>query len=107
MIASASIITGFTRTRPLADDSFTHAGIGLFIVGFFILLPVLGRKKIKSRTIDFLGTLFLLMMFEFITLILHPRIALWTHDNQVTMFLILVGLAGFVIEPCTTNWRPG
>jgi len=87
------------ENKKKQEEAITHAGIGLFIVGFFILLLVLGRKKIKSRTIDFLGTLFLLMMFEFITLILHPRVALWTHDNQVTMFLILVGLAGLVIEP--------
>jgi hypothetical protein len=73
------------------EEAVTQAGIGLFIIGFFTLLLVLGRKKVSKRTNDFLGTLFLLMMFEFITLLIHPKIAHWTNDNQLIMFLILVG----------------
>jgi DMSO reductase anchor subunit len=80
-------------------EAVTQAGIGLFIIGFFTLLLVLGRRKVSSRTTDFLGTLFLLMLFEFITLLIHPKIADWTRNNQVAMFLILVGIAGFILEP--------
>jgi len=80
-------------------QALEQTSIAMVILGLFIMLLILGRKKVSKRRIDFLGTLFLLMMFEFIYLVLHPKIAEWTNDNQLVMFLILVGIAGFILEP--------
>jgi hypothetical protein len=91
------------RRKEEAEQKFWEAleqtGIAMVILALFIVLLILGRKKVSKRTIDFLGTLFLLMMFEFIYLVLHPKIAEWTNHNELVMFLILVGIAGFILEP--------
>lgn len=54
------------------------------------------KKKIKPRTIETLGIIALLLVFEFIALFLHPYIAEWTHHTPVYMLLILVGVAAIL-----------
>jgi len=73
------------------------AGIAIFIPLFLLAVLFLGRKKVKSRTIEFLGILGLLFLFEFIVLLAHPYIGQWTHESQVWMLLILVAVAAILI----------
>jgi len=73
------------------------AGIAIFIPIFLFVILLLGRKKVKSRTIEFLGVLGLLFLFEFIVLFAHPFIGHWTHESQVWMLLILVAVAAILI----------
>ncbi len=73
------------------------AGIAIFIPVFFFVVLWLGRKKVKSRTVEFLGVLVLLFLFEFIVLFAHPYIGHWTHESPVWMLLILVAIAGILI----------
>jgi hypothetical protein len=47
-------------------------GIAIFIPIFLLGILLLGRRKVKSRTIEFLGVLGLLFLFEFIVLFAHP-----------------------------------
>ena len=69
------------------------SGIAIFIPSFFFLVLLLGKRKVRSRTIEFLGVLSLLFLFEFIVLFTHPYIGQWTHESPVWMLLILVIIA--------------
>jgi tetratricopeptide (TPR) repeat protein len=71
--------------------------IAIFIPSFFFFVLLLGRKKVRSRTVEFLGVLSLLFVFEFIVLFTHPYIAQWTHESQIWMLLILVAIALFLV----------
>ena len=73
------------------------AGIAIFIPLFLFAVLLLGRKKVKSRTVEFLGVLALLFLFEFIILFAHPYIGHWTHESPVWMLLILVAVAAILI----------
>jgi tetratricopeptide (TPR) repeat protein len=73
------------------------AGIAIFIPLFLFAVMLLGRRKVKSRTIEFLGILGLLFLFEFIVLFTHPYIGHWTHESPVWMLLILVAVAAILI----------
>ena len=73
------------------------AGIAIFIPIFLFGILLLGRRKVKSRTIEFLGVLGLLFLFEFIVLFAHPFIGHWTHESPVWMLLILVAVAAILI----------
>jgi len=73
------------------------AGIAIFIPAFLFAVLLLGRRKVKSRTIEFLGILGLLFLFEFIVLLVHPYIGHWTHESPVLMLLILVVIAAILI----------
>jgi len=73
------------------------AGIAIFIPLFLLAVLLLGRRKVKSRTIEFLGILGLLFLFEFIVLFTHPYIGHWTHESPIWMLLILVAVAAILI----------
>ncbi len=72
-------------------------GIGTFITFFFGLLFVFSKRKANPKFIKFLGLLGLLLLFEFISLFLHPYIATFTHHTPVLMLLILVGVASMLV----------
>ncbi len=73
------------------------AGIAIFIPSFFLFVLFLSRRKAKPRTVEFLGILALLLVFEFITLLVHPYIEHLTDDAPVIMLLILVAIAAFLV----------
>ena len=72
-------------------------GIVIFIPLFFGLVLLSTRIKMKSDTIEVLGTLSLLFLYEFIVLLIHPLIEKWTHHNLILMLLILVGVGFFLV----------
>jgi len=73
------------------------SGIAIFIPVFLFAVILLGRRKVKSRTIEFLGILGLLFLFEFIVLFTHPYIGHWTNESPIWMLLILVAVAAILI----------
>lgn len=73
------------------------AGIGAFIPLFFGIVLLLSRRKTKPRTIEFMGLLGLLLLFEFISLFIHPYIMKWTNNTPVFMLLILVAIAALLV----------
>jgi tetratricopeptide (TPR) repeat protein len=73
------------------------SGIAIFIPLFLLMVVLMGRKKVKSRTIEFLGILGLLFLFEFIVLLVHPYIGHWTHESPIWMLLILVAIAAILV----------
>jgi tetratricopeptide (TPR) repeat protein len=73
------------------------AGIAIFIPSFFLFVLFLSHRKAKPRTVEFLGILALLLVFEFITLLVHPYIEHLTDDAPAIMLLILVAIAAFLV----------
>jgi hypothetical protein len=71
--------------------------IATFISFFFGLLFVFSKRHINPKIIKFLGLLGLLLLFEFISLFLHPYIATLTHHTPVYMLLILVAIASMLV----------
>ena len=72
-------------------------GIVTFISFFFGLLFVFSKRHVNPKIIRFLGLLGLLLLFEFISLFLHPYIAAVTHHTPVFMLLILVAIASLLV----------
>jgi tetratricopeptide (TPR) repeat protein len=81
-----------------ARKNLQRAGIAVFIPIFFLFILLLSRTKVKSRTIEFLGIVGLLLFFEFITDLLYPYISNWTNESPVWETLIFVILAA-CLEP--------
>jgi tetratricopeptide (TPR) repeat protein len=75
-----------------------RAGIAVFIPLFFLFLLLLSRTKIKSRTVEFLAIVGLLLFFEFITDLLYPYISNWTNESPAWETLIFVIIAA-CLEP--------
>ncbi len=71
--------------------------IGIFIPGFFLFTLLLSRIQIHVRVIKILGILSLLILFEYLTLLLHPYVAEITHHTPVYEMLIFVTIAAILI----------
>ena len=71
--------------------------IAIFIPGFFLLTLLLSRIKLHIRIIKILGVLSLLILFEYLTLLLHPYVAEITNHTPVFEMLIFVSIAAVLI----------
>ena len=71
--------------------------IGMFIPGFFLVTLLLSRIRIHSRVIKILGILSLLILFEYLTLLLHPTVAEFTNHTPVYEMFIFVAIAAILI----------
>jgi tetratricopeptide (TPR) repeat protein len=85
------------KETKIAGRNLQLAGIAVFIPIFSLFVLFLSRKKVKNRTIEFLGILALLLTFEFITLLVHSYIEDWTNDTPVIMLATLVAIAAFLV----------
>lgn len=71
--------------------------IAIFIPGFFIITLFLSRIKLPVRFIKLAGVLSLLILFEYLTLLLHPYVKEITNHTPVYEMLIFVTIAAFLI----------
>ena len=71
--------------------------IGIFIPGFFLFTLLLSRIRIHVRAIKLSGILSLLILFEYLTLLLHPYVLEFTAHTPVYEMLIFVTLAAILI----------
>ena len=74
-------------------DSLQLIGIAVFIVIFLFIVVALGRRKKQPRFTEFLAVLGLLLLFEFISFLIHPYIAKLTNHTPVYYLLASVILA--------------
>lgn len=72
--------------------------IGIIIPIFFLLSIIISRKKVHRRLIEFSGIISILLLFEYITLLLHPFIAEKTNHSPFIEIIIFVSIAA-VITP--------
>lgn len=71
--------------------------IGLCIPLFFLITLLMSRIRVHARVIRFLGVISLLILFEYITLLLHPRVEEFTHHTPFYEMLIFVTIASLLI----------
>ena len=86
-----------TKAEEERKSNIQLLGIVTFISFFFGLLFVFSRRHVNPKVIKFLGMLGVLLLFEFISLFLHPYIASFTHHTPVYMLLILVVIASLLV----------
>ncbi len=84
--------------------------IAIFIPGFFIITLLLSRIRMPVKLIKVLGVLSLLILFEYLTLLLHPYVKELTHHTPIYEMLIFVSIAAILIpthhrvEQWLINW---
>lgn len=71
--------------------------IGIFIPGIFLLTLFLSRIRVHIRLIKLMGILSLLILFEYLTLLLHPYVLELTHHTPVYEIMIFVAIAAVLI----------
>lgn len=71
--------------------------IGIFIPIFFLLTLYISSMKIQTRIIKFMGIISLLLLFEYLTLFLHPFVVELTNHTPILDILIFVTIAAFLI----------
>ncbi|MEO6405366.1 MAG: hypothetical protein ABIY51_14460 [Ferruginibacter sp.] len=91
-LAEAARIAKSERSQQLQ-----YLFIGIFIPGLFLTTLFLSRKKVHIRVIRTMGIISLLMLFEYLTLLLHPRVVQLTGHTPVFEIMIFVCLAAILI----------
>ena len=71
--------------------------IAICIPLFFLLTLFISRIKINVRFIRFMGIISLLLLFEYLTLLLHPLVADLTHHKPVLELLVFVAIGAGLI----------
>jgi tetratricopeptide (TPR) repeat protein len=71
--------------------------LGIFIPTFFLLTLIISRRKVDFRFIRFLGIISLLMLFEYLTLLLHPFVVNITQHTPMLELLVFVCIAAGLI----------
>jgi len=72
--------------------------IAVFIPTFASAVYFISKKrKRNSKIITILGLASLLMLFEFISLLIHPHIEKLTHHNEMLMYIILLIIASILV----------
>jgi len=71
--------------------------IGIFIPIFFLLTLLLSSRKIHVKAIKMLSIISLLLFFEYLTLLLHPRVVEFTNHTPIYELLIFVAIAALLI----------
>jgi tetratricopeptide (TPR) repeat protein len=71
--------------------------IAIFIPMFFLVLMLLSKSHTHPKVIEFMGVVSLLLVFEFITLFIHPFIQMISNHLPVLELIILVALAAILV----------
>ncbi|MFT3680841.1 MAG: tetratricopeptide repeat protein [Ferruginibacter sp.] len=71
--------------------------IGISIPLFFFLSLYLSKRRVKRKVIEFAGVLSLLMLFEYITLLIHPVVKEITHHTPLLEIIIFVAIAALAV----------
>ena len=70
--------------------------IGIMIPAFFLLSIYLSKKKVHRKIIEYSGIVSLLLLFEYITLLIHPLVAEKTNHSPFLEIIILVLIASII-----------
>lgn len=72
-------------------------GIAIFIPFFFLALLALSRSRTHRKVIEFMSVISLLLVFEFISLFIHPFIQNISNHSPILELLILVIVAAILV----------
>ena len=70
--------------------------IGIFIPIFFFISIFLSRRKVNKKLIEFSGIVSLLMLFEYLTLFIHPFVAEKSHHSPLIEIVVFVVIASLL-----------
>ena len=108
-IKEAMIIAGNEQLRQaemaeqkLRDKNARHHQlqlllIAIFIPIFFLLTLFISRTKIHKTVIEYMGIISVLLVFEYLTLLLHPFVSELTNHTPIVEIIIFVSLATVII----------
>lgn len=86
------------KEKDERKNNLILAAIGFFIPVFFSFIYLIGkRSKKKSKLIASLGIASLLMLFEFISLLIHPYVEKYSGHNVAVMYIILLTIASGLV----------
>ena len=72
-------------------------GIAAFIPLFFGVFLLVSKRTMHVSALKFFGLLGLLLLFEFISLLIHPYIMKWTNHAPVYTLILLVAIASLLV----------
>jgi tetratricopeptide (TPR) repeat protein len=81
------------KAKKESNDRMQLLAIAVFLIVFFITLFLISRRKTKRLALDYIGLIGLLVLFEFITVFIHPYIERFTNHTPIYILLISVGVA--------------
>lgn len=96
-LRQAEIAETKRRAAEERNIQLQYLFIGMFIPGFFLITLLLSRIRVHIRLIKLLGILSLLILFEYLTLLLHPYVVELTHHKPVYEIMIFVSIAAILI----------
>ncbi len=85
------------KAREERSQQLQFLFIGIFIPGSFLFTLFLSRIRVHVRLIKLMGILSLLILFEYLTLWLHPYVLEVTHHTPVYEIMIFVAIAAILI----------
>lgn len=85
------------RDAELRIINLQLIGIAIFIPFFFLVVLLLSKSRTHRKVIEFMGVLSLLMVFEFITLFIHPFVQHISNHLPVLELFILVVVAAILV----------
>lgn len=85
------------RDEKARSQQLQWSIIAVCIPILFLITLLISRIKIHRRAVAFMGVFSLLLLFEFLTLLLHPVVANLTHHIPVLELLIFVTIAALLV----------
>jgi tetratricopeptide (TPR) repeat protein len=81
------------REKEELKERLQYIGIGVVLPFLFLITFYLANKKVKPKYVEYLGIVSLLLFFEYITLLLHPRVAEIAHHVPLFELIVLSSVA--------------
>ena len=72
-------------------------GLAAAIPAFFLAIMLFRKRKVSNRVINFLVTIGVLFMFEFIALVIHYFVGKITHHNLIAILVIMIFAASLLV----------
>ncbi|MFI5157407.1 MAG: tetratricopeptide repeat protein [Sphingobacteriales bacterium] len=70
--------------------------LGLMIPFFFLLSLILSKRHVHKKVVEFSGVISLLLLFEYLTILLHPLVESWTDNSPFLEIMIFVAIAAII-----------
>ena len=84
--------------KELRSKNIKLGLIAIFIPSFGALVFFLNRRsKRNTKIVAVLGVTSLLMVFEFITLLVHPIVEKQTNHDPIIMYIVLIAIASILV----------
>lgn len=93
----AEIVEENVRDKKARYQRLQWSIIAICIPILFLITLLISRRKVSRKLVTLMCIISLLFLFEFLTLVLHPVIAEFTHHIPVFELLIFVCIAALLV----------